>query len=191
VTHIEETGQSWRHEIFVRGPACFFKAQEIRKESGVFRLDFQVLPVHFNGKVNYRFDSRFTLWKLLNWATLHVDENFLEMFEKLVKNSCLLGSDFTRGENWTQFAFLGKQVLLMWIKFHVWEGFLSLFMFLSIQGIFWYVGLSLISFASWVRNFQYFSLSNSFFAILFIRKVEIVSLCCFFPLGCSSSGCFD
>ena len=34
-----------------------------------------------------------------------------------------------------QFAFLGKQVLRMWMTFHVFEGFLSLFLCLFIEGI--------------------------------------------------------
>ena len=33
------------------------------------------------------------------------------------------------------FAFLGKQVLRMWMIFHVFEGFLSLFLCLFIEGI--------------------------------------------------------
>ena len=35
-----------------------------------------------------------------------------------------------------QFAFLGKQVLRMGMTFHVFEGFLSLFLYLFIKGIF-------------------------------------------------------
>ena len=41
-------------DIFV-----FFKAKEIWKEPGDFRLDFQLL-LSFSGKVNYRFDCGFT-----------------------------------------------------------------------------------------------------------------------------------
>ena len=35
-----------------------------------------------------------------------------------------------------QFAFLGKQVLRVWMAFHVFEGLLSLFLYLVIKGIF-------------------------------------------------------
>ena len=45
-----------------------------------------------------------------------------------------------------QFAFLGKQVLRMSMTFHVFEGFLSLFLCLLIKGIF-------ISEQSDMRNF--------------------------------------
>jgi len=39
--------RAWRQEILVRGHTCFFKAKEIWKEPGDFRLDFQVLTVIF------------------------------------------------------------------------------------------------------------------------------------------------
>jgi len=64
-----------------------------------------------------------------------------------------------------QFAFLGKQELRMRMTFHVFEGFLSLFLCLFIKGIF--ISEQSGIYAQFpfelliVRNFQYFSLSNS------------------------------
>ena len=44
MAHIEDIGELEGKKSFVRGRTCFFfKAKEIWKEPGDFRLDFQVL----------------------------------------------------------------------------------------------------------------------------------------------------
>ena len=43
MAHVEDIGELEGKKILVRGHTCFFKAKEIWKEPGDFRLDFQVL----------------------------------------------------------------------------------------------------------------------------------------------------
>ena len=60
MAHIEDIGELEGKKSLFEDILVFFKAKEIWKEPGDFRLDFQVF-FQLSSKVYYRFDCGFTL----------------------------------------------------------------------------------------------------------------------------------
>ena len=141
--------RAWREEIPVWGHKVNFKAKEIWKETRQLLFRFSSHFFYFNGKVNY-----ICLIVNLHWENCLIKRiyMFTVIFLKCLKNlfkialklpcsfrferNCLWVTSLEGNVYRMHFAFPGKQVL-MWMKFHVSEGLLSLFCVHSfIQGIF-------------------------------------------------------